>query len=132
MVIARAGRAGSLELQPGDFLLVIVTVVLLTMQIVRRNYRGARAPGAGLGLRIPIQTPRMQDTGEGLGSRSARYFGFFRIESVLPSPIDLKPQYQGIDRRSFLAMAVPADRTCDRARGARRRPGSSAAGFRSI
>ena len=73
---------------------MIVAVVLLTLQVVRRFYHGRvrRAPPWDCGF--PAQTPRMQDTAEGFGSRSAVFEPFFRIERHLPSPFDAAPRYE--------------------------------------
>ncbi len=75
-------------------LVVIVAVVLLTMQIVHRQYHGRvrRAPPWDCGF--PGQTARMQDTAEGFGQPIRTVFEpFFRMERHLPSPFDTKPRY---------------------------------------
>jgi hydrogenase-4 component B len=79
---------------PIIFLLVIVSVVLLTIQTVHRNYRGGLRKGPAWDCGFPMQTPRMQDTAEGFGQPIRQVFEpFFRIERTLPSPFDAKPKY---------------------------------------
>ena len=80
---------------PIVFLLVIVAVVLLTIQIVHRQYHGRLRRGPAWDCGYPLQTPRMQDTAEGFGQPIRQVFEpFFRIERMLPSPFDAKPKYQ--------------------------------------
>jgi formate hydrogenlyase subunit 3/multisubunit Na+/H+ antiporter MnhD subunit len=80
---------------PIIFLLVIVAVVLLTIQIVHRQYHGRLRKGPAWDCGFPLQTPRMQDTAEGFGQPIRQVFEpFFRIERILPSPFDAKPTYQ--------------------------------------
>jgi len=79
---------------PIIFLLVIIAVVLLTMQVVQRHYRGGLRKGPAWDCGFPSQTPRMQDTAEGFGQPIRQVFSaFFRIERTLPAPGDLKPEY---------------------------------------
>ncbi|MFI4953349.1 MAG: hydrogenase 4 subunit B [Burkholderiales bacterium] len=76
-------------------LLVIVAVVVLTLQIVHRYYHGRVRSGPAWDCGFPMQTPRMQDTAEGFGQPIRQVFeAFFRMERVLPSPFDAKPQYR--------------------------------------
>jgi hydrogenase-4 component B len=76
-------------------LMVIVAVVALTIQIVHRYYHGRVRTGPPWDCGFPMQTPRMQDTAEGFGQPIRQIFeAFFRIERVLPSPFDAKPQYR--------------------------------------
>ncbi len=76
-------------------LVVIVAVVALTIQIVHRTYHGRVRSGPPWDCGFPMQTPRMQDTAEGFGQPIRQVFeAFFRIERVLPSPFDAKPQYR--------------------------------------
>jgi formate hydrogenlyase subunit 3/multisubunit Na+/H+ antiporter MnhD subunit len=76
-------------------LLVIVAVVVLTLQIVHRYYHGRVCSGPAWDCGFPMQTPRMQDTAEGFGQPIRQVFeAFFRMERVLPSPFDAKPQYR--------------------------------------
>jgi len=80
---------------PIIFLLVIVAVVLLTIQIVHRQYHGRLRKGPAWDCGFPLQTPRMQDTAEGFGQPIRQVFEpFFRIERTLPSPFDAKPKYE--------------------------------------
>jgi len=75
-------------------LVVVVAVVLLTMQIVHRQYHGRvrKAPPWDCGF--PQQTPRMQDSAEGFGQPIRQVFEpFFRLERHLPSPFDAAPRY---------------------------------------
>ena len=80
---------------PLIMLVVIVAVVLLTLQVVHRQYHGRvrRAPPWDCGY--PAQTPRMQDTAEGFGQPIRQVFEpFFRMKRVLPSPFDTAPRYE--------------------------------------
>jgi hydrogenase-4 component B len=80
---------------PIIFLLVIVAVVLLTIQTVRRHFRGGMRKGPAWDCGFPTQTPRMQDTAEGFGQPIRQVFEpFFRMERTLPSPFDAKPKYR--------------------------------------
>ena len=75
-------------------LAVIVGIVLLTIQVVRRIYHGRvrRAPAWDCGY--PLQTPRMQDTAEGFGQPIRQVFeSIFRTTRQLPSPFDAAPRY---------------------------------------
>jgi len=79
---------------PLIMLVVILAVVLLTMQVVHRQYHGRvrKAPPWDCGF--PAQTPRMQDTAEGFGQPIRTVFEpFFRMERHLPSPFDSAPKY---------------------------------------
>ena len=80
---------------PIIFLVVIVVVVLLTIQIVHRQYHGRVRKGPPWDCGFPLQTPRMQDTAEGFGQPIRQVFEpFFRMERTLPTPFDAKPQYK--------------------------------------
>ncbi len=80
---------------PIIFLVVIVAVVLLTIQIVHRHYRGGLRQGPAWDCGFPLQTPRMQDTAEGFGQPIRQVFeAFFRIDRTLPSPFDAQPTYR--------------------------------------
>jgi formate hydrogenlyase subunit 3/multisubunit Na+/H+ antiporter MnhD subunit len=80
---------------PIIFLAVIAAVVMLTIQIVHRQYHGRVRKGPAWDCGFPLQTPRMQDTAEGFGQPIRQVFEpFFRIERTLPSPFDAKPQYK--------------------------------------
>jgi NADH:ubiquinone oxidoreductase subunit 5 (subunit L)/multisubunit Na+/H+ antiporter MnhA subunit len=80
---------------PLVFLAVIVAVVLLTIQVVHRYYRGGLRTGPAWDCGFPGLTPRMQDTAEGFGQPIRQVFEpFFRIDRVLPSPFDARPRYQ--------------------------------------
>jgi len=80
---------------PIIFLIVIAAVVILTLQVVHRYYRGLTRTGPAWDCGFPLQTPRMQDTAEGFGQPIRQVFEpFFRIKRTLPSPFDLKPQYK--------------------------------------
>jgi NADH:ubiquinone oxidoreductase subunit 5 (subunit L)/multisubunit Na+/H+ antiporter MnhA subunit len=102
--VSRAGESNWLLLAPIAterssyspliVLVVIVSVVVLTIQLVRRFWHGRsrRAPAWDCGF--PLQTPRMQDTAEGFGQPIRQVFEpFFRMERQLPSPFDDKPRY---------------------------------------
>jgi len=80
---------------PIIILIVITAVVILTLQVVHRHYRGRTRTGPAWDCGFPLQTPRMQDTAEGFGQPIRQVFEpFFRIKRTLPSPFDLKPQYK--------------------------------------
>jgi hydrogenase-4 component B len=80
---------------PVIFLVVIAAVVMLTLQIVHRQYHGRIRKGPPWDCGFPLQTPRMQDTAEGFGQPIRQVFEpFFRMERTLPSPFDAKPQYK--------------------------------------
>jgi len=80
---------------PIIFLVVIAAVVLLTIQIVHRQYHGRVRKGPPWDCGFPLQTPRMQDTAEGFGQPIRQVFElFFRMERTLPTPFDAKPQYR--------------------------------------
>jgi formate hydrogenlyase subunit 3/multisubunit Na+/H+ antiporter MnhD subunit len=82
---------------PLVFFVVILAVVLLTIQVVHRHYRGGSRSGPAWDCGFPGLTPRMQDTAEGFGQPIRQVFEpFFRIDRVLPSPFDAKPRYQVI------------------------------------
>jgi hydrogenase-4 component B len=75
-------------------LIVIVTVLLLTIQVVHRFYHGRLRRGPVWDCGFPLQTPRMQDTAEGFGQPIRQIFEqFFRIERELPTPFDVAPRY---------------------------------------
>ncbi|MDQ6916635.1 MAG: hydrogenase 4 subunit B, partial [Pseudomonadota bacterium] len=80
---------------PIIFLLVILAVVMLTLQIVHRHYRGRTRKGPAWDCGYPLQTPRMQDSAEGFGQPIRQVFeAFFRIKRSLPSPFDIQPRYK--------------------------------------
>jgi hydrogenase-4 component B len=80
---------------PIIFLAVIAAVVMLTIQVVHRQYHGRIRKGPAWDCGFPLQTPRMQDTAEGFGQPIRQVFEpFFRIERSLPSPFDARPQYK--------------------------------------
>jgi formate hydrogenlyase subunit 3/multisubunit Na+/H+ antiporter MnhD subunit len=80
---------------PIIFLAVIAAVVLLTIQVVHRQYHGRVRKGPAWDCGFPLQTPRMQDTAEGFGQPIRQVFEpFFRVERILPSPFDASPQYK--------------------------------------
>ncbi len=102
--VSRAGESNWLLLAPIAtdrssysplvVLAVIIAVVLITMNVVRRVWHGRsrRAPPWDCGF--PLQTPRMQDTAEGFGQPIRQVFEpFFKMERHLPSPFDAKPRY---------------------------------------
>jgi formate hydrogenlyase subunit 3/multisubunit Na+/H+ antiporter MnhD subunit len=79
---------------PAIVLVVTVAVLLLTIQIVHRQYHGRLRRGPVWDCGFPAQTPRMQDTAEGFGQPIRQIFEqFFRIERVLPTPFDAEPRY---------------------------------------
>jgi len=79
---------------PVIVLVATVAVLLLTIQIVHRNYHGRLRKGPVWDCGFPAQTPRMQDTAEGFGQPIRQIFEqFFRIERLLPTPFDAEPRY---------------------------------------
>jgi formate hydrogenlyase subunit 3/multisubunit Na+/H+ antiporter MnhD subunit len=79
---------------PAIVLVVTVAVLLLTIQIVHRQYHGRLRRGPVWDCGFQAQTPRMQDTAEGFGQPIRQIFEqFFRIERVLPTPFDAEPRY---------------------------------------
>jgi len=79
---------------PVIVLVVIVSVLLLTIQVVHRQYHGRLRKGPVWDCGFPAQTPRMQDTAEGFGQPIRQIFEqFFRIERMLPTPFDVQPRY---------------------------------------
>jgi len=79
---------------PVIVLVATVAVLLLTIQIVHRNYHGRLRKGPVWDCGFPAQTARMQDTAEGFGQPIRQIFEqFFRIERVLPTPFDAEPRY---------------------------------------
>jgi hydrogenase-4 component B len=87
---------------PIIFLVVIVAVVMLTMRVVHRHYRGGLRRGPPWDCGFPLQTPRMQDTAEGFGQPIRQVFEpFYRIQRSLPSPFDDKPHYRVVIEDHF-------------------------------
>jgi len=87
---------------PIIFMAVIVVVLLLTLQIVQRHYRGGLREGPAWDCGFPKQTPRMQDTAEGFGQPIRQVFEqFFRMQRSLPSPFDAAPVYKVIIEDHF-------------------------------
>ena len=73
---------------------VTIGVLLLTIQVVHRQYHGRLRKGPVWDCGFPAQTPRMQDTAEGFGQPIRQIFEqFFRIERMLPTPFDAQPRY---------------------------------------
>ena len=96
---------------PIIFLAVIVVVVLLTIQIVHRHYRGRIAPGTRMGLRLSVA-----DTAHAGYRRGLRTTDPAGVRGILPDrphtavairhPADI----QGDARRSLVVLALSADR----------------------
>jgi hydrogenase-4 component B len=100
---------------PIIFLIVIAAVVILTIQVVHRYYRGRTRTGPAWDCGFPLQTLRMQDTAEGFGQPIRQVFEpFFRIQRTLPSPFDLKPQYKVVLEDHFWHwLYLPVARSAD-------------------
>jgi len=100
---------------PIIFLIVIAAVVILTIQVVHRHYRGRTRTGPAWDCGFPLQTPRMQDTAEGFGQPIRQVFEpFFRIQRTLPSPFDLEPQYRVVLEDHFWHwLYLPVARSAD-------------------
>ena len=80
---------------PAIVLIVTAAVLLLTIQVVHRQYHGRLRKGPVWDCGFPAQTPRMQDTAEGFGQPIRNIFqSFFRIERELPTPFDRAPRYR--------------------------------------
>ena len=96
-------------------LAVVVAVVLLSIQIVHRQYHGRLRKGPAWDCGFPQQTPRMQDTAEGFGQPIRQVFeAFFRIERTLPSPFDERPHYKvTIDDRLWHWLYLPIAHAAD-------------------
>ena len=80
---------------PVIFLLGVAASCALAFLLVRRLYHGRvrRAPAWDCGY--PFQTPRMQDSAEGLGQPIRQIFEpLFRMRRELPSPFDRQPHYR--------------------------------------
>jgi hydrogenase-4 component B len=87
---------------PIIFMVVIGVVLLLTVQIVHRHYRGGLREGPPWDCGFPKQTPRMQDTAEGFGQPIRQVFEqFFRMQRSLPSPFDTAPVYKVVIEDHF-------------------------------
>ncbi len=91
------------------FLLVIAVAVLITFIVVHRVYHGRVRRSAPWDCGFPEQTPRMQDTAEGFGQPIHQIFEpFFRIERLLPTPFDLRPEYRKTSEdRLWYALYLP-------------------------
>ncbi|OLE19387.1 MAG: hydrogenase 4 subunit B [Betaproteobacteria bacterium 13_1_20CM_3_63_8] len=100
---------------PIIFLAVIAAVVMLTIQVVHRQYHGRIRKGPAWDCGFPLQTPRMQDTAEGFGQPIRQVFEpFFRIERTLPSPFDARPQYKVVLEDHFWHwLYLPVARAAD-------------------
>ena len=100
---------------PMIVLLVVVAVVLLTLQVAHRHYRGHVRHGAPWDCGFPAQSARMQDTAEGFGQPIRQVFeGFFRIERTLPSPSDPAPRYSVVvEDRIWHALYLPLARAVE-------------------
>jgi hypothetical protein len=100
---------------PVIVLAVIIAVVLLTIQVVHRQYHGRLRKGPVWDCGFPAQTPRMQDTAEGFGQPIRQIFeGFFQMERHLPSPFDQAPRYSvKVDDRFWRALYLPVARGAD-------------------
>ena len=100
---------------PIIFLAVIAAVVMLTIQVVHRQYHGRIRKGPAWDCGFPLQTPRMQDTAEGFGQPIRQVFEpFFRIERTLPSPFDARPQYKvALEDHFWHWLYLPVARAAD-------------------
>jgi len=100
---------------PIIFLAVIAAVVMLTIQVVHRQYHGRVRTGPAWDCGFPLQTPRMQDTAEGFGQPIRQVFEpFFRIERTLPSPFDARPQYKvALEDHFWHWLYLPVARAAD-------------------
>ena len=101
---------------PLIFLAVIVIVLLLTLQVVHRHYRGGSRQGPAWDCGFPKQTPRMQDTAEGFGQPIRQVFEqFFRMQRSLPSPFDAAPVYKvTIEDHFWYWLYLPLVRAAER------------------
>lgn len=79
---------------PIVFLLVVLSVIALTVVVVRAFYHGRVRRDAAWDCGFLHLDSRMQDTAEGFGQPIRHIFQqFFRIERTLPAPFDRQPRY---------------------------------------
>jgi len=79
---------------PLIFLLVVLTVVLLTIRLVRLFYHGRVRRADPWDCGFPEQTNRMQDTADAFGQPIAVVFGpLYLLKRHLPGPEDGAPKY---------------------------------------
>jgi hydrogenase-4 component B len=125
--LAQSGRIGDWMLlapvsaerasySPLIVLLATVSIVILTIVLVRRFYHGRlrRAPAWDCGY--PQQTARMQDTAEGFGQPIRQIFEpLYRMQRELPAAADSAPRYRVLVedpmwRWFYLSIAVATER----------------------
>lgn len=104
--LAQSGRIGDWMLlapvsaerasySPLIVLLATVSIVILTIVLVRRFYHGRLRHAAAWDCGYPQQTARMQDTAEGFGQPIRQIFEpLYRMQRELPAAADAAPRYR--------------------------------------
>lgn len=94
---------------PMILLLGTILVVMLTVFVAKKVYRGKIRRSAPWDCGYPLQTPRMQDTAEGFGQPIRQIFEpFFRMRRVLPTPFDREPKYSvSVEDRFWHGLYLP-------------------------
>ena len=97
---------------PVIFLVVIVTVTLLTFLLVRRFYHGRIRRADPWDCGFPAQTPRMQDTADAFGQPIRHVFGpLYLMHPHLPAPDDASPRFSlKIEDRHWHWLYLPVAR----------------------
>jgi formate hydrogenlyase subunit 3/multisubunit Na+/H+ antiporter MnhD subunit len=94
------------------FLVVIVSVTLVTFFLVRRFYHGRVRFAAPWDCGFPAQTPRMQDSADAFGQPIRHVFGpLYRMHRKLPGPDDPRPRFElEIEDRHWYWLYLPVAR----------------------
>jgi NADH:ubiquinone oxidoreductase subunit 5 (subunit L)/multisubunit Na+/H+ antiporter MnhA subunit len=104
--LAQSGRIGDWMLlapvsaerasySPLIVFLVTISIVILTIVLVRRFYHGRLRRASAWDCGYPQQTARMQDTAEGFGQPIRQIFEpLFRMQRELPGAADPAPRYR--------------------------------------
>jgi hydrogenase-4 component B len=94
------------------FLLVILSVTLVTFFLVRRFYHGRVRVAAPWDCGFPAQTPRMQDTADAFGQPIRHVFGpLYLMKRTLPGPDDPRPRFElSIEDRHWYWLYLPVAR----------------------
>jgi hydrogenase-4 component B len=94
------------------FLVVILTVTLVTFFLVRRFYHGRVRIAPPWDCGFPAQTPRMQDTADAFGQPIRHVFGpLYLMRRRLPGPDDPRPRFElSIEDRHWYWLYLPVAR----------------------
>ena len=94
------------------FLVVILSVTLVTFFLVRRFYHGRVRRAAPWDCGFPAQTPRMQDSADAFGQPIRHVFGpLYLMKRTLPRPDDPRPRFElSIEDRHWYWLYVPVAR----------------------